>query len=270
MKGEMRHMNIITRNFFRLLRSGALNEYEPLEPMSAFKWRRLNQMVHAQHVETPALKGVKNHQFDKMMNIPSELADQDIPQQEAIVAPRLSNPFLNYRLSKIENNERHAIDTNVDALNVLKIIIGNVSSMLNHGTMLSGIIELGSYLRSKGDRVDFVKLDTWLGKLQMRRMAQLQGSMLMAVFNFEQDELPFVRHMESSANKLVLRSVTHSAYDTAEEWHFRQLSTGFVQNNSTLLRRNLRRSLRYITYAPLETVSNFFNNFVRSLQEIEE
>ena len=136
--------------------------------------------------------------------------------------------------------------------------------------MLSGIIELGSYLRNKGDKVDFVKLDTWLGKLQLRRMAQLQGSMLMSVFNFEQDELPFVRHVEAAANKLVLRSVTHSASDTAEEWHFRQLSSGFVQNNSALLRRNLRRSLRYITYAPLETVSNFFNNFARSLQEIEE
>lgn len=263
-------MNIITRNFFRLLRSGALNEYEPMEPMSAFKWRRLDQMVHAQHVERAALKGIKNHQFDEMMNIPEDLASQTPDNSAHQEEPRLSNHYLNFRLSRIENAERHAIDTNVDALNVLKIIVGNVSSMLNHGTMLSGIIELGSYLRNKGDKVDFVKLDTWLGKLQLRRMAQLQGSMLMSVFNFEQDELPFVRHVEAAANKLVLRSVTHSASDTAEEWHFRQLSSGFVQNNSALLRRNLRRSLRYITYAPLETVSNFFNNFARSLQEIEE
>lgn len=263
-------MNIITRNFFRLLRSGALNEYEPMEPMSAFKWRRLDQMVHAQHVERAALKGIKNHQFDEMMNIPEDLANQTPDNSAHQEEPRLSNHYLNFRLSRIENAERHAIDTNVDALNVLKIIVGNVSSMLNHGTMLSGIIELGSYLRNKGDKVDFVKLDTWLGKLQLRRMAQLQGSMLMSVFNFEQDELPFVRHVEAAANKLVLRSVTHSASDTAEEWHFRQLSSGFVQNNSALLRRNLRRSLRYITYAPLETVSNFFNSFARSLQEIEE
>lgn len=263
-------MNIITRNFFRLLRSGALNEYEPMEPMSAFKWRRLDQMVHAQHVERAALKGIKNHQFDEMMNIPEDLANQTPDNSAHQEEPRLSNHYLNFRLSRIENAERHAIDTNVDALTVLKIIVGNVSSMLNHGTMLSGIIELGSYLRNKGDKVDFVKLDTWLGKLQLRRMAQLQGSMLMSVFNFEQDELPFVRHVEAAANKLVLRSVTHSASDTAEEWHFRQLSSGFVQNNSALLRRNLRRSLRYITYAPLETVSNFFNNFARSLQEIEE
>ena len=218
-------MNIITRNFFRLLRSGALNEYEPMEPMSAFKWRRLDQMVHAQHVERAALKGIKNHQFDEMMNIPEDLANQTPDNSAHQEEPRLSNHYLNFRLSRIENAERHAIDTNVDALNVLKIIVGNVSSMLNHGTMLSGIIELGSYLRNKGDKVDFVKLDTWLGKLQLRRMAQLQGSMLMSVFNFEQDELPFVRHVEAAANKLVLRSVTHSASDTAEEWHFRQLSS---------------------------------------------
>ena len=162
-------MNIITRNFFRLLRSGALNEYEPMEPMSAFKWRRLDQMVHAQHVERAALKGIKNHQFDEMTNIPEDLANQTPDNSAQQEEPRLSNHYLNFRLSRIENAERHAIDTNVDALNVLKIIVGNVSSMLNHGTMLSGIIELGSYLRNKGDKVDFVKLDTWLGDRQTRR-----------------------------------------------------------------------------------------------------
>lgn len=263
-------MDVITRNFFRLLRSGALNEYEPLEPMSAFKWDRLSQMVRAQHVEASAQKGIRNHQYDDMMNIPPRLiADYD-EEPATNEAPRLSNRLLNRRLKKIEQNERHAIDTNIGSLDVLKIIVGNVSNMLNKGTMLSGIIQLGSYLRNKGDKVDFVKLEAWLSKLHLRRMAQLQGSMLMAVFNFEQDEIPFVRSEEPSAYKLVVRSVLHTASDTAEEWHFRQSRSGFVQNNSTLLRRNLRRSLRYIMFAPIETTSNFFHNFARSLQEIEE
>ena len=34
-------MNIIQRNFFRLLRSGALNEFVSLEPMSHYKWQQL-------------------------------------------------------------------------------------------------------------------------------------------------------------------------------------------------------------------------------------
>ncbi|EFA44979.1 hypothetical protein HMPREF0645_0606 [Hallella bergensis DSM 17361] len=263
-------MDVITRNFFRLLRSGALNEYEALEPMSAFKWDRLNQMVRAQHVEAAAQKGVRNHQYDELMNIPKRLITESIADAPGIGHPRLSNRLLNHRLRKIEEKERHAIDTNVGSIDVLKIIVANISGMLNTGMMLSGLIQLGSYLRNKGDKVDFVKLEAWLSKLHIRRMAQLQGCMLMAVFNFEQDEIPFVQRDEPAAYKLVLRSVSHTANDTAEEWHFRQSRSGFVQNNSTLLRRNLRRSLRYITYAPIETVSNFFHNFARSLQEIEE
>ena len=227
-------------------------------------------MVHAQHVSAAAQKGVRNHQYDEMMNIPERLIRAEVGDTNHNDVYQLSNRFLNHRLRRIAENERHAIDTNIGSLEVLNIIVGNVSSMLNRGMMLSGIIQLGSYLRTKGDKVDFVKLDNWLSKLHIRRMAQLQGSMLIAVFNFEQDELPFVQRIEPAAYQLVLRSVSHSASDTAEEWHFRQSRTGFVQNNSTLLRRNLRRSLRYITYAPIETVSNYFNNFAKSLQEIEE
>ena len=263
-------MNIITRNFFSLLRSGALNEYEPIEPMSEFKWKRLEQMVHAQHVEGSAWKGIRNHQYDEMMNIPEHLIMGSLPAEAQQPQAQLSNRILNARLQRIVSNERHAIDTNIGALDVLNIIVDNVSGMLNNGSMLSGLIRLGSYLRNKGDKVDYVKVEAWLNKLHIRRMAQLQGSMLISVFNFEPSELPFVTRLEPAAHNLVLRSVEHAANDTAEEWHFRQSRSGFVTNNSTLLRRNLRRSLRYITYAPIETISNYFSSFARSLHEIEE
>ena len=263
-------MNVITRNLFSLLRSGALNEYEPIEPMSEFKWKRLEQIVNAQHVENTAWKGVRNHQYDEMMNIPEHLIKESSPTDTQQQPAQLSNRFLNARLQRILNNERHAIDTNIGAIEVLNIIINNVSSMLNNGSMLSGLIRLGSYLRNKGDKVDYVKVENWLNKLHIRRMAQLQGSMLISVFNFEPAELPFVNRIEPAAHNLVMRSVEHAANDSAEEWHFRQSRSGFVTNNSTLLRRNLRRSLRYISYAPIETISNYFSSFARSLQEIEE
>lgn len=263
-------MDIITHNFFCLLRSGALGEHEPIEPMSAFKWKRLSQMAHAQHVENVLLRGIRNYEADFAMNMPKSVIDSMQCGQGEAPTPHLSNPLLNRRLKRIFYKERHAIDTNVGALDVLSIITTNVSTMLNKGIMLGGIIELGSYLREKGDKVDFVKLEHWLNKLHLRRMAQLQGSMLMAVLHFDQDELPFVGRVESSAYRLVLRSVVHTANDTAEEWHFRQSKAGFVQNNSVLLRRNLRRSLCYFVYAPIETVSNYLHNFARSLQEIEE
>ena len=245
----MQEMDIITRNFFRLLRSGAWHEDEALEPMSHFKWERLGQMVHAQHVEAAVRAGLERLSGeDTWVNLPDGFLSEYQEEKAATKTDvQLSNGFLNARFHRIVYNEIHAMDTNVASLDVLKIIVGTY-----------------------GNHVDFVKLETWLAKLHLQRMAQLQGSMLVAVFNFEPAELQYIHHLEISAYKLVLRSVYHTANDTAEEWHFRQSRSGFVTNNSQLLRRNLRRSLRYLPYAPLETVSNYFNNFARSLQEIEE
>lgn len=262
-------MDIITRNFFSLLLSGALKEKETIEPMSFFKWRRLSQMAYAQGVESYVKGGVDSLAASQWVNAPGGYLDDAGTSQDG-ERLALKNRLLDRRLHKIEQRELHSIDTNVGALDVLKIIVSTVSTMLNQGIMIKGLLRLGSYLRTSGDKVDFLKLDAWLGKLHLRRMAQLQGSMLIAVFGFEKDELPFVQRFEPAAYKLVVRSVLHTANDTAEEWHFRQNRSGFVTNNSSLLRRNLRRSLRYLTYAPLETISNYFSNFTLSLQEIEE
>lgn len=269
------NMDIIKRNFFRLLRSGALNEYVTLEPMTTFKWNRLFQMAASQNVVSIALKGIKNHQYDTNIHIPQklilslqEMTDKD--EQEWGSNPHLSNPTLNKRLKKIKHDERHAIDTSMETLQLLDIIIFNVNHILAKGISVRGIIELGSYLRTRGDKVDFVKLETWLTKLHLQRMAQLQGSILIVVFNFEQDEIPFVENVEREAYPLILRTLTHTEIDTTKEWHFRESKAGFVQNNNKVLRRNLRRSMRYINYSPIETSSHFIANLVRSLSEIEE
>lgn len=268
-------MDIIKRNFFRLLRSGALNEYVTLEPMTTFKWNRLFQMAASQNVVSIALKGIKNHQYDTNIHMPQklifdlqEMTDKD--EQEWVTNPHLSNPTLNKRLKKIKHDERHAIDTSMETLQLLDIIIFNVNHILAKGISVRGIIELGSYLRTRGDKVDFVKLETWLAKLHLQRMAQLQGSILIVVFNFEQDEIPFVENVEREAYPLILRTLTHTEIDTTKEWHFREGKAGFVQNNNKVLRRNLRRSMRYINYSPIETSSHFIANLVRSLSEIEE
>lgn len=274
-------MDIIKRNFFRLLMSGALGENEPLEPMSNFKWNRLVQMIKAQDVVAIAIDGLAHHAEDEGNNISKELVDELSASSSAvsdkrfdfshyIEVPELSNSFLNNRLTRIFDDERHAIDTNIESLRLLGIIMDNVQTILNNGMSLGGILSLGKFLRTRGGKVDFVKIDSWLERLHMRRMAQLQGSILIKVFNFEQEEVPFVTNIEPATWTIIMRTIENQAIDTAQEWHFKQTKAGFVQNNSTVLRRNLRRSLRYITYAPIETTSNFFNNLGRSLSEIEE
>ena len=271
-------MDVIQRNFFRILSSGAFNSQSNLEPISPFKWRRLMQMVDAQQVIPVFVKGINKHSLDEGLRLPDSIIadikarmnDNRTLSGKVPEKVKLSSRLLNHRLKGIIHNELHSIDTSIEALDILKLIVSNSQSMLTRGMDLDGIITLGQYLRTRGDKVDFVKLDTWLSSLMLHPMAELQGNILISVFGFDEDELPFVTKYDQKAYKLTLRSVSDLAKDTAQEWHFKQNSAGFVRNNGAVLRRNLRRSLRYVGYAPLETVSNFANNFVRSLSEIEE
>ena len=271
-------MDVIQRNFFRILSSGAFNSQSNIEPMSPFKWRRLMQMVDAQQVIPVFVKGINKHSLDEGLRLPDSIIadikarmnDNRTLSGKVPEKVKLSSRLLNHRLKGIIHNELHSIDTSIEALDILKLIVSNSQSRLTRGMDLDGIITLGQYLRTRGDKVDFVKLDAWLSSLMLHPMAELQGNILISVFGFDEDELPFVTKYDQKAYKLTLRSVSDLAKDTAQEWHFKQNSAGFVRNNGAVLRRNLRRSLRYVGYAPLETVSNFANNFVRSLSEIEE
>ena len=279
----MKKENIILRNFFRLMRSGAFDENASLEPMSPFKWRRLYDMVEAQKVVHVFARGINSHQHDDGLNPPDDVIERakkymaEHPQPTTsnvmLTLPEasMSNRLLNNRFKKIVNKEKHSMDTSVESLGLLQIIVFNVDSMLNRGMSLDGIIRLGKYLRSQsGARLDDIKIEKWLVSLHLARMAELQGNILIEMFGFEQDEIPFVHKPDKDAYSITVRAVSFLAKDTAEEWHFRQGQSGFVQNNSQVLRRNLRRSMRYFIYAPIETTSNFFSGLGHSLSEIEE
>ena len=278
-------MDIIQRNFFKLIRSGAFNDKSTIEAMSSFKWRRLYEIVMFQNVLDYFVRGVNNNANDKNLNLPAKLIDeiqakldlQDEKQSsrqedDKIIGDdaELSNKWLNKRYHKIIYNEMHSIDTSTETLRMLQLIVFNTNAMLNRGINLDAIIRLGQFLRNKGDKVYFLKLEKWLSALHLQRMAQLQGSILIAVFGFEKDEIDFVKKEEPVAYKLTIKIISNLVKDTAGEWHFRQNSAGFVQNNGKMLRRNLRRSYKYISYAPIETTSNFINGFIKGLSEIEE
>ena len=278
-------MDIIQRNFFKLIRSGAFNDKSTIEAMSSFKWRRLYEIVMFQNVLDYFVRGVNNNANDKNLNLPAKLIDeiqakldlQDEKQSsrqedDKIIGDdaELSNKWLNKRYHKIIYNEMHSIDTSTETLRMLQLIVFNTNAMLNRGINLDAIIRLGQFLRNMGDKVDFLKLEKWLSALHLQRMAQLQGSILIAVFGFEKDEIDFVKKEEPVAYKLTIKIISNLVKDTAGEWHFRQNSAGFVQNNGKMLRRNLRRSYKYISYAPIETTSNFINGFIKGLSEIEE
>ena len=231
-------MDFLQRNLFTKLRSENFGTQEELEAMTTFKKKKIAQMM----------KNLNN-----------------VPSGEVL----MHNSFLNRRLTKIQKEEPHVIDTSMETVYLLRLIVSNANAMLSGGISIRGIIQLGQYLRTRGDKVDFVKLDNWLTKLHLQRMAQLEGSVLITFFDFEQDEIPFVHHIERGAYKLTLRSLYYNIMDQ-QAIQFEQTSSGFVRTTGGTMRKNLRRSMRYLQYAPIETMSNFMNNFFRSLSEIEE
>ena len=231
-------MDFLQRNLFTKLRSENFGTQEELEAMTTFKKKKIAQMM----------KNLNN-----------------VPSGEVL----MHNSFLNRRLTKIQKEEPHVIDTSMETIYLLRLIVSNANAMLSGGISIRGIIQLGLYLRTRGDKVDFVKLDNWLTKLHLQRMAQLEGSVLITFFNFEQDEIPFVKLVERGAYKLTLRSLYYNIKDM-EDIKFQQSQVGFVHATGGSMRKNLRRSMRFFGYAPIESASNFFNGFFRSLSEIEE
>jgi hypothetical protein len=69
-------MDIIQRNFLRLLRVGAFGEEEQIEPMSAWKWRRLFQYALVHHVSALIYDGIQKCKDQFFMSLPDNLEEE--------------------------------------------------------------------------------------------------------------------------------------------------------------------------------------------------
>lgn len=78
-------MDIILRNFFRLLRVGVLGQREEVEPMSAWKWQQVYRLAKYHHVTTLVYDGIRNCSDQFYMRLTGqqeELWQQDTIRQE--------------------------------------------------------------------------------------------------------------------------------------------------------------------------------------------
>lgn len=173
-------MNVLTRNYFRMLRQGAFGEKQPMEPMSAYKWRQLRLRARAEHTE-------------------QYLPGSDVPMKGL---SGLSDYKKSRRHRNIEKAEYHAIDTSLHSLDFLHLMAFNVHNTIIGNTRIDGIIEMGRFLRTKGDKVDFLKVEQWLHKMGIYKVSLLHASILIELFGFTLDELPFIQHSSRLAVRL--------------------------------------------------------------------
>lgn len=271
-------MNIVKRNFFRLLRFGAFNDFEPIEPMSLYKWGKLTFFVQNSDVEGVAAKGLRRYANEQPGEIPQGAIDLffseiDIQKVNSIVQlpqTQLSNIVLRRRLSKIRRSAQHESIALATTLNTLNIIVYNIWTTLNSTVSLNGILCLGKYVASQEENIDFALLDKWLRRLHIQRMAQLQGCILTDFFNFDAEQLPFVKDKEGSVGEIVEQSLSELSSRKHEDIKFWQGKSGFVHNNTDVLGRKIWKAMKYANYAPIEATSNFLGNLAHSLSNIEE
>lgn len=200
-------MNIIARNLLTMLRSGALNEYSLPEKMSAYKWLTLVDAVERLGVTNAVARAVKNMQFESEFDMPEKVREHLFELSAKAVANTVNVEFnndrLNRKMQEIHSEERHAIDTSIESLDLLNTLVANITSIINSSISFRLLLRLGNQLRLKGDKVDFVKIETWLKRLHMEKMAQLVGSLLIYGLSFEKDELPFVKKTDPKAAQIL-------------------------------------------------------------------
>lgn len=282
-------MNIIKRNFLRLLRLGAFGENEVIEPMSKFKWEVIFHIANIHNVVGVIFEGIAKNKENEAL-IPQDIIlkykkildeegygikAQATGSRPSVQLPdaglsHMCNGFLNARLKRIRENEPQSADASVETLNMLDIIVQATECTMTYGLSFATILRIGIYLRVDGDKIDFIKLENWLRKLNLTRMAQLEGSILIDIFGFEMDEIPFVNKMEPSAHKIAIEALEKPIRIDIEEWKISQKSTIFLANNSKAMMKTVKNCMKYFFFAPVEASSNFLHRFASSLSNLEE
>lgn len=212
--------HLIFDSVYAKLRNDFFGEANLISPMSPWKTRRMEEYL--------------------------AIALKDEQQYDNATTYMFANTLQEKRRKRIVDEERHAIDTSVETLRLLNIIIYNIERINTSSISIPGVIAIGRYLRTQGHHVDFVKLDTWISKLHIRNLSSLLSSILLYVFNFEQDELPFLYRKYKDAKSIVSNQI--------QNVH----RTGKTRRTST------------IKYSPLSTAGVVMQKVKNSLNNIEE
>lgn len=276
-------MDIIQRNFFRLLRSGALGINELVEPMSAFKWDSLYQLSVMHDVTPYVYKGILKckeqfclHLTPKQWEVWKKAADKALQEQQAadeeedefLRPDHLTNPVLNHKLQNILDDEHSDIKTR----QLLLLMISIVRHIFNEGMPIRQLLKLAIYLRQDGNKVDFNMLMKWINSLNLSPVCQLEGQFLILLYGFHAEDLPFMQEKKDKRVEQIAQELLEFTNTRSHDWYFSQDANSiFVHNsNTSAMFSHVRRSARYFRYFPSESVTNFFASFVHSLSHIEE
>ena len=191
-------MNIVQRNFYRLIRNGIFGHQELIEPMSVFKWSKLFQLAIMHEVVQQVWEGLQHSKNQFMLHLTSqqwelwektvnEYAEKAETEEDVFLrADHLTNPVLNHQLQTILDDEHSDVSTR----QLLLTIIHVARHILNEGVPVRQLVELGTCLYQQHEHIDFEMLQRWMKRLRFEQMAQLEGAMLVQMFGFDAADIP--------------------------------------------------------------------------------
>lgn len=276
-------INIIQRNFFRLLRSGAFESKEQIEPMSVYKWQKLFQLSLMHDVAGFAYDGLMrckdqffvhltDSQWKQWENTINDMRksphNDDGEDDEFLRADHLTNPILNRKLQSILDDE----NSDIKSRRMLLMIIRVSRHILNEGLPVRQLIELGTFLRTDGNGCDATMLEQWIKSLKLQPVARLEASLLIMLLGFSREEISFVGDKDDKNLGHIAQDLIEFTNTRAKDFYFSQDEGNiFVHtSNGSAMLWHIRRSARYFRYYPSETLTNFFASFAHSLSHIEE
>lgn len=237
----------ITQNLLTLIRAGAFMQTEgaAVVAMSPHKWRTLLAVAERMHVCAYVAWGAHLLNGDPHLHPMMNGLDHQVKEFNTADA-HLFNIMTQKKLDAVREEEMNSREISEDTLVLLDIIIRNADDIIVSDVTMEGIIALGVFIREHRDSIDWDKLRSWLSRVGLVRLAALEASMLMDVFHFDVDEVPFASKHYKHAEAMLVRTV-----EKALEKH----------SFSMLTRMDV---------AMLETISHRFMSAISLVTDIEE
>lgn len=237
----------IKQNFLTILRAGAFGITDSsIEPMSTFKWSRLEDVGVRLGVAGYVYTGASLLAPDDIY-LPADAISEEIEEVYSSSDAHFFNIFKQHRLDHICDQEPHSVTASIITLELLRLIITIGNDIVTSSLPLCGIITLGRFLRKDGDKVDFVKLEEWISRLGIKEIASLEASVLIEVFSFEEEEFPYLQRFYKNATK-----------------HYDHLVDNILNGKTTF------SSTSRMNIAMLETISYHWGHFTNRITDIEE
>lgn len=245
--------------------------------MSIHKWQKLYQMGQLHNVNPFVYQGLLKckDQFTLKLQPQQwqqwELAHfqqmQDADEEELLRPYKLTNPLLNRQLQAILDDEQSDINTRRMLIQIIRI----ARHILNWGLPLRLLIDLGVNLRDNTEKVDYETLGDWLTSLRFTQMAQLEGALLIELFGFKPEDIPFAGGDVDKKANIVARELAEYTNSHQDFFFSQSPDSIFVHaSGGNALISHIRRSARYMRFIPSEALTNFFASFAHSLTHIEE